>query len=75
MLHDLRRGYPGSKREGAEWAKRNLDPSWSGLIEDAWGSRPDPASKVKEPPDAEAYEMTLRFAEYVMNESKRLMVE
>jgi hypothetical protein len=25
MLHDLIRGYPGSKREGAEWAKSVLD--------------------------------------------------
>ncbi len=24
MLHDLYRGYPGSKRAGAEWAKKNL---------------------------------------------------
>jgi hypothetical protein len=28
MLHDLHRGYPGSKRAGAEWAKANLDLSW-----------------------------------------------
>lgn len=75
MLHDLRRGYPGSKREGAEWAKRNLNPSWSPLIEGAWSGRPDPARKVKEPADPEVYEMTLRFVEYVMSESKRFMAE
>lgn len=73
MLHDLHRGYPGSKREGAEWAKRNLGSSWSPLIEDAWGCRPDPATKVKQPADPEAYEMTLRFVEYVMKRSKRFV--
>jgi predicted nucleotidyltransferase len=36
MLHDLRRGYPGSKRAGAEWAKTALDPPWSDLIDSAW---------------------------------------
>lgn len=70
MLHDLHRGYPGSKREGAEWAKSVLDPSWSNLIDAAWGGRPDPAKKIKQPADPKVFEKTLRFVEYVMNESK-----
>jgi len=70
MLHDLHRGYPGSKREGAEWAKSFLDPSWTDLIDGAWDGRPDPAKKIKEPADPRAFEKTLRFVEYVMNESK-----
>src|SRR5215831_14172414 len=36
MLHDLSTGFPGSKRAGAEWAKTNLAPSWSPLIDRAW---------------------------------------
>ena len=32
MLHDLINGYPGSKRAGAAWAKRTLDPEWKDLI-------------------------------------------
>jgi hypothetical protein len=32
MLHDLHTGFPGSKLAGAEWAKANLDLSWSALI-------------------------------------------
>lgn len=47
MLHDLHRGYPGSKREGAEWAKSALDPSWSDLIDRAWDTRPDPGWQVR----------------------------
>lgn len=70
MLHDLYRGYPGSKREGAEWAKSVLDPSWTDLIDGAWDGRPDPAKKVKQPADPRAFEKTMRFVEYVMNESK-----
>jgi predicted nucleotidyltransferase len=71
MLHDIHRGYPGSKREGAEWAKTILDPSWSDLIDDSWGGRPDPAKQVRQPADPEDFKRTLRFVEYVMNESKR----
>jgi predicted nucleotidyltransferase len=74
MLHDIHSGYPGSKREGAEWAKMNLDPSWSKLIDGAWDGRPDPARKVRTPADPEAYEMTLRFVEYVMEKSRQFMV-
>jgi hypothetical protein len=71
MLHDLRRGYPGSKRAGAEWAKATLDPSWSDLIDATWAGRPDPARQVREPADPEAFERTLRFVEYVMDQSQR----
>src|SRR5581483_8200205 len=35
MLHDLSEGRPGSKLAGAEWAKVNLEPVWSGLIDRA----------------------------------------
>jgi hypothetical protein len=70
MLHDLHRGYPGSKRDGAEWAKTILDPSWSDLIDGSWDGRPDPATKVRQPADTKDFERTLKFVEYVMNESK-----
>ena len=73
MLHDLHRGYPGSKREGAEWAKSVLDPSWSDLIDGAWDSRPDPAQKVRQPPDPKDFERTLKFVEFIMNESRLYM--
>jgi predicted nucleotidyltransferase len=71
MLHDLHNGYAGSKQEGAEWAKSTLDPSWSELIDGTWDGRPDPAKQVKQPADPEEFKKTLRFVEYVMNESRR----
>jgi hypothetical protein len=69
MLHDLHRGYPGSKREGAEWAKSNLGPSWRDLIDRAWACRPDPARQVRQPPNGEDFERTLRLVEHVMRKS------
>jgi hypothetical protein len=70
MLHDLRTGKIGSKREGADWAKNALDPSWSDLIDRAWTNRPNPAQKVRQPADPQDFDRTLRFVEYIMNESR-----
>jgi hypothetical protein len=69
MLHDLIRGYPGSKREGAEWAKANLDPRWSDLIDEAWDCRPDPAKQVRQPADPDAFQETLRFVQHIMDQA------
>jgi hypothetical protein len=73
MLHDLHRGFPGSKREGAEWAKTNLDPAWSDLIDGSWDGRPDPAKKVREPANPEDFKRTLEFVQHVMDESRLLI--
>jgi hypothetical protein len=75
MLHDQVRGYPGSKREGAEWAITALDPEWADLIDGSWEGRPDPARKVKQPPDPEDFERTLRFVGYVMELSEEYMTK
>lgn len=66
MLRDLTVGRPGSKREGAEWAKAELDPAWSLLIDRSWGGRPDPARSVRERPDAADFDATLRFVAEVV---------
>jgi len=73
MLHDLVEGRPGSKRGGANWAKATLDPAWSGIIDRAWDTRPDPAAAVREPPNLGDFERTLQFVQYVMRESERQM--
>jgi hypothetical protein len=69
MLHDLIRGYPGSKREGAVWAKSALDPKWKDLIDRTWEGRPDPARSSREPADPADFERTLEFVEYVIREA------
>jgi hypothetical protein len=65
-LHNLHTGGVGSKRSGAEWAKRNMDPAWSGLIDRAWDGRPNPAVSVRQPADEADYMSTLEFVEAVM---------
>ncbi|MDQ3918127.1 MAG: DUF4111 domain-containing protein [Acidobacteriota bacterium] len=71
MLHDLHAGFPGSKLAGAEWAKANLEPSWSSLIDRAWDGRPDPARSARRPADPADFESTLRFVQRVIEESAR----
>ena len=70
MLHDLIRGFPGSKRAGAGWARENLDPRWIDLIDRAWDGRPDPASKVRDPADPEDFGRTMEFLSYVIDETR-----
>ena len=73
MLHDLERGYPGSKRAGAAWAKAALDPVWADLIDSAWDGRPDPAHQIREPADHQAFARTLQLVQYGMKEGKLYM--
>lgn len=70
MLHDLHRGFPGSKLAGTEWAKANLDPSWQGLIDRAWNGRPDPAVSSRQGADPTDFKATLEFIHYCRNQAK-----
>jgi hypothetical protein len=67
MLHDLRAGRVGSKRAGAEWAKATLDPSWAGLIDRSWDTRPNPALAVRQNADPEEFARTLDFVRHVID--------
>lgn len=70
MLHDLRRGSPGSKRAGADWARDNLDPRWTGLIDRAEAARPH-TDRWHDRPDQDDFAATLAFVQYIMEESRR----
>lgn len=70
MLHSLQTGTVESKVAGAAWAKRNLDPSWSELIDGTWAGRPNPALSVRQPANPEDFAKTLKFVEYCIDESK-----
>ena len=72
MLHDLLKGFPGSKLAGAEWAKANLDPSWQGLIDRAWNGRPDPAVSSRQRADPKDFKATLAFVQYCRNKANTL---
>ncbi|MCU0725671.1 MAG: hypothetical protein MUE73_07775 [Planctomycetes bacterium] len=73
MFHDLLAGSVGSKRTGAEWMKRRA-PAFAGLIDRAWGGRPDPARSVREPADPGEYRQTLSFLRFVLDECERFTV-
>jgi hypothetical protein len=69
MLHDLHTGFPGSKRAGAEWAKANLDPAWTGLIDRSWDGRPVPERSVRQPADPQDLQSTVAFVQYIIEMS------
>jgi hypothetical protein len=75
MLHDLKAGTLNSKRRAAAWAKLNLDPSWSLLIDRTWAGRPDPSQSIRRPADPRDFKMTLKFVEYIIGESQRYMAQ
>ncbi|HEY6411784.1 MAG TPA: aminoglycoside adenylyltransferase domain-containing protein [Ktedonobacteraceae bacterium] len=75
MLHDLHRGFPGSKLAGAEWAKANLDPCWKGLIDRAWNGRPDPAVSVRQRAEPKDFKETLEFVQYSRIKANTLYLE
>lgn len=74
MLHDLQAGTVGSKRAGAEWAKANLEPAWSDLIDRAWDGRPNPAMSVRQPADPADLDRTLAFIQEVTRASNAFAV-
>jgi hypothetical protein len=73
MLNDIRRGAIGSKREGAEWAKANLDPKWHDLIDKAWLGRHNPSLSVQRPADPTDVERTIDYIQVCIEEARILM--
>jgi predicted nucleotidyltransferase len=69
MLRDLIFGTNESKIAGAEWAKKNLDPSWIGLIDRTWAGRPVPEQSIRRPANPQDFADTMKFVEYVLQES------
>jgi hypothetical protein len=74
MLNDIRRGDIGSKREGAEWVKANLDPKWHDLIDRAWLGRHNPSLSVQRPADPKDVQRTVEFIRICLGESRILML-
>lgn len=71
MLHDLHRGYPGSKRAGAEWVKAMLALEYAGLIDRAWAGRFDPALSSRQPADPIDLARTVEFVRYMLEQGER----
>lgn len=74
MLQDLNEGRITSKREGAEWAKSNLDPKWTSLIEYCWNDRQDCEIHISQPAVPEIFSEVLSFVEYVVALGKDFVI-
>lgn len=72
LLHDLHTGVPGTKRAGAEWAKSQLDASWTPLIDRAWNERPIPEVSARTPADPVELMKTVEFVRCIIETSKQL---
>jgi hypothetical protein len=75
MLHSLHTGEVRSKRAGAEWAKAILDPSWAGLIDRTWSTRPNPEISVRQPADPGEFAGTLEFVRYIIQASGQVAAD
>jgi len=73
MVNDIRCGDIGSKRDGAEWAKENLDSKWHNLIDRAWLGRPNPSRSVKRAADPEDLLQTVEFIRTCLKEASSYM--
>jgi hypothetical protein len=74
MLNDIRCGDIGSKRDGAEWVKANLDPGWHDLIDRAWIGRPNPSLSAKRPADPEDVQRTVEFIRICLERARKLLI-
>ena len=71
MLHDLVEGKTSSKRASTDWAKANLDPRWTDLIDRSWSGRGNGYITVRQPANEVDYQATLEFVQFVMDESEK----
>jgi len=63
-----------SKKEGMEWAKKNLDPKWYDLIDYSWNERKDENISIHQPADPGRWEETLEFVKYVLQKTKEFQI-
>jgi len=70
MLHTLVTGSVDSKIAGARWAQKNLDLSWSGLIEDALSARENQYQKIYHPSTQEKRDLTRTFVGDVLTQAE-----
>jgi predicted nucleotidyltransferase len=73
MLPAIRSGEIGSKQDGSEWAKANLDPRWHDLIDRSWLGRHDPSTSSKRPADPEDLEQTIEFIKICLQEARKIL--
>lgn len=70
-LQDLVEGRITSKKEGMEWAKKNLDSKWHDLIDYSWNERKDENISIHQPANHERWLETMEFVKYVIDEAEK----
>jgi len=77
MLHTIHTGTVQSKRAGAEWAKKFVDPKWGKLIDQAWNEREGVRFMVKIHQRAQQtlLDETLEFIEYAVAQIDNIKVQ
>jgi hypothetical protein len=73
MLQTLDTGKIHSKLSGVLWGQEKLNRRWSGLIQRAWDTRGQ--VHVSQPADPAAYQSTLEFIQYAIEESKHYFID
>jgi predicted nucleotidyltransferase len=63
-LQGLHEGRISSKREGVEWAKVHLDPTWHPLIDFCWRERCDINIHVSQQADPDVFREVIAFSAY-----------
>jgi len=73
VLLALRTAAMQPKLAGVNWARQHLAPGWAGLIEQAWQERVGVRHcvKIRQAADTEVLKETLRFLQYVLQESEQ----
>lgn len=69
-LQDLEEGRITTKKEGMEWAKKNLDPTWHDLIDYSWDERKDENISKDQSVNPQRWEKTLEFVKYILQKTK-----
>ncbi len=72
-LHDLHRGFPGAKPDGAAWAKVHFGPRWHALIDRAWPARHNAGQTARESADSADFLATLEFVRLTIARASDLM--
>ncbi len=74
MLQDLNEGRVTSKKEGAEWGRKNLDPQWGQLIDFALRERQDSEIHVSQPSTPTIFAEALEFVAYCIKIAESLEI-
>jgi predicted nucleotidyltransferase len=74
ILHTLHTGEVQSKKAGALWAQKNVDPAWRKFIDRAWADREGVrfGGKIGQRADETLLDQTLEFIQYALAQTDKI---